>query len=97
MTDQTITITVTIPGADVVGLINDFRVLLKEFTSVGLSLEEALVKLRLIEDAATAEIPQVQTSVQEVADAVKEVGKEVGDAAKDFKFSGPMGIHGGTS
>jgi hypothetical protein len=45
-TDQTITITVTIPGADVAGLINDFRVLLKEFTSVGLSLEEALAKLR---------------------------------------------------
>jgi monomeric isocitrate dehydrogenase len=92
-TDQTITITVTIPGADVAGLINDFRVLLKEFTSVGLSLEEALAKLRLIGDAATAELPKLQASVQEVADAVKEIG----DSAKGFKFSGPMGIHGGTA
>ncbi|HUD75084.1 MAG TPA: hypothetical protein VMQ76_08425 [Terracidiphilus sp.] len=69
---QTITITVTIPGADVAGLLE--------------KLAATVVKLGTAADSISASVAGVQTDVKEIA-----------DAAKGFRFSGPMGIHGGTA
>jgi hypothetical protein len=49
-------------------------------------------KINATAAAITNEIPAAQSSIQEIADAVKEIAAAV--KAFKFSFSGPMGIHG---
>jgi hypothetical protein len=74
--------TITLPPAtqaEIDGLIADARAAVQKYSALADTLGATA-------SAITAEIPAIQASIQEIA-----------DAAKTFKFSGPMGIHGGSA
>jgi hypothetical protein len=63
---------------ELAGLVTDARALVQAWTLVAPSVKAAadaattdIIKLGTTEDTITAEIPQAQASVQEVADAAK--------------------------
>ena len=71
--------TFTLPPAtqtEIDGLIADLRTLLQKYSALA-------DKVSTTAAAITTEIPAAQSSIQELADAIK-----------NFKLSGPLGIHG---
>jgi hypothetical protein len=71
--------TITLPPAtqaEIDGLIADLRTAVQKYSDLA-------DKINATAAAITNEIPAAQSSIQELADAIK-----------NFKLSGPLGIHG---
>ena len=70
----------------ILDLLADLRVLVQTWTITGKKIGMAADQIALAGSAVASEIPPLADSVKEAADAMK-----------TFKFSGPMGMHGGSS
>jgi hypothetical protein len=78
-TPYLITSTIVLPPAtqtEIDGLIADLRTVVQKYSTLA-------DKINATAAAITTEIPAAQSSIQELADAIK-----------NFKLSGPLGIHG---
>jgi methyl-accepting chemotaxis protein len=85
--------TITLPPAtqaEIDGLIADLRTVIHEMNTaaqnIGSGIQSMDSDFHTTMTTVDAEISAIQASIQEIA-----------DAAKTFKFSGPMGIHGGSA
>jgi hypothetical protein len=82
-TPYLITSTIVLPPAtqtEIDGLIADLRTAVQKYSTLADKIDAAVP---VIQGVVTTEITALQASVQEVADAIK-----------NFKLSGPLGIHG---
>lgn len=82
-TPYLITSTIVLPPAtqtEIDGLIADLRTAVQKYSALADKIDAAVP---VIQGVVTTEITALQASVQEVADAIK-----------NFKLSGPLGIHG---
>jgi hypothetical protein len=82
-TPYLITSTIVLPPAtqtEIDGLIADLRTAVQKYSALADKIDAAVP---VIQGVVTTEIAALQASVQEVADAIK-----------NFKLSGPLGIHG---
>ena len=76
------------------GLLTDVRQLVQAWTDTGKKIGMAADAVSNLADMVRAhDIPNAQANIQQVADAAKEIA----DAVKSFKLTGPMGFHGGAS
>jgi hypothetical protein len=69
--------------AQIDGLLSDLRLTVKKWGTVA-------DKYAALADSAKQSLPGVNAALDAVSNAVKEIA----DAVKGFKFTGPMGIHG---
>jgi hypothetical protein len=77
---------ITITDADLAALIQAAKATLAKYDALADKLDSTLDSIKATADTATTAIPQLQTDVKEIA-----------AAAKTFTFTGPLGMHGGST
>jgi uncharacterized protein (UPF0210 family) len=77
---------ITINDADLAALVQAAKATLAKIDALADKCDAALDAIKATADAGTQAIPQLQADVKVAADALR-----------TFKFTGPLGMHGGSA